>query len=747
MKTFEKKTLEKQTPLTTPTPVVPAATSGPSLSLPAVPTTASLPELKPFSCSKVAAAHLEGLAIVYVRQSTPQQVLENRESTARQYALADYAHLLGWPRERILVIDEDLGRSGRFSENRSGFQRLLAEVTMEHAGLVLALEVSRLSRSSRDWNQLFELCGVFGTLLADHDGVYDASDPNDRLILGMKGIMSEMELQTMRNRLDRGRINKAQRGEMFHGVPMGYVILPTGEVEFDPDAQARSVVQLLFEKFDELGSIYGLFRWLIQHDIRLPFRVRSGASKGQLQWSRPSIVSLAQTLHHPIYAGTYTYGRRQVDPKRQYSQTGHGYRPWAAMAAWKVLLKDRLPAYITWEQFEKNQSRIRENRNGPSSKGVSRDGCALLPGLLICGTCGRHMQPSYHHHPAAQYACNRQYLEATEPRCYGLAAADVDELVAIQVLRALEPASLELSVTARENIERERQRLETHWQQQLLRARYDVELAERRYQAVDPENRLVAGSLEKRWEQMLRQECQVRDDYDRFQRETPSQLTAEERSRIQSLTGDITTLWNAEGTTNADRKEIIRCLVDRVVVAVKCDSEFVDVTIHWAGGFESRHQIIRPVATYAQLRDFELLLSRVVELRESGQVATEIADHLNAEGFYPPKRRGQFTAPVVYQLLKRRLLIGRERSHNELMGRDEWWLTDLARELQMSHLKLRDWANRGWVHARQTPVQGNWLLWADADEVNRLRELLSQSRRGVNAYTNELKTPKERPPN
>jgi recombinase/recombinase-like zinc beta ribbon protein len=556
--------------------------------------------------------------------------------------------------------------------------------------------------------------------------------------------MSEMELQTMRNRLDRGRINKAQRGEMFHSVPMGYVILPTGEVDFDPDAQARSVVQLAFEKFEEIGSIYGLFHWLIRHDIRMPIRARSGASKGQLQWRQPAFASLAQTLRHPIYAGAYTYGRRQVDPKRQYSKTGRGYCPWAAMEDWKVLIKDRLPAYITWEQFEKNRAHIRQNRNSFASKGVPRDGCALLPGLLICGTCGHHMQPSYHHHPTANYACNRQYLEATEQRCYGLAAAAIDELVSTQVLRALEPACLALSVKTREDIERERQRLDVHWQQQLKRARYDVELAERRYQAVDPENRLVAGTLEKRWQDMLRHERQVRDDYDRFQRETPSQLTAEERSRIQLLTGDITTLWNADGTTNADRKEIIRCLVDRVVVSVKCHSEFVDVTIHWAGGFESRHEIIRSVATYAQLRDFELLMSRVVELREAGHVATEIARHLNAEGFYPLRRHGQFTAPLVYQLLKRRLLIGRERSHDELRGRNEWWLTDLARELQMSHLKLRDWANHGWVHARKTPVQGNWLLWADADEVSRLRELVSQSRRGVNAYTSKLKTPKKR---
>ncbi|MCH7752330.1 MAG: recombinase family protein [Planctomycetes bacterium] len=709
------------------------------------PATTSLPEIRPFSCSKIAPIHLEKLAIVYVRQSSPKQVLENRESTARQYAMVQYAELLGWSRDRTLVIDEDQGQSGKFAENRTGFQRLLGEVTMEHVGIVLGLEISRLSRSSKDWHQLFELCAMFGTLLGDQEGVYDANDPNDRLILGLKGLMSEMELQTMRNRLDRGRINKAQRGEMFHGVPMGYVILPTGEVDFDPDEQARSVIELVFEKFDEIGSVYSLFHWLVRHDIRMPVRARSGVAKGQLQWRRPSVSSLAQMLHHPIYAGAYTYGRRQIDPKGRFSPAGKNYRPWAAMEKWIVLIKDHLPAYITWEQFEKNQERIQQNRNGPDSRGAARDGCALLPGVLVCGTCGRYMQPSYHKNGVAQYSCNRHYLEATEARCYGLAATELDSLVSEQVLRALEPAALELSLKACEDVEQERQRLDRHWWQQLKRARYDVELAERRYQAVDPDNRLVAGTLEARWEEMLRNERQLQDEHDRFQRETPSGLSESERVRIKALSGDIPALWNADGTTNVDRKEIIRCLVDRVVVHVRCDSEFVDVVIQWAGGYASGYEIIRAVATYAQLRDFETLMARVVELRESGHTAPKIAKHLNAEGFYPPKRRGEFTAPVVYQLLKRRALIGLERSHDELLGSDDWWLTDLARELQMSHLKLRDWAKRGWVHSRKTPVQGYWILWADKDEVKRLRKLLAQSRRGMNAYSSELKTPKERP--
>jgi DNA invertase Pin-like site-specific DNA recombinase len=694
--------------------------------------------------SKIASTHLEKLAVVYVRQSSPKQVLENRESRERQYAFADQAVAFGWPRERVLTIDEDLGKSGRTVEGRDGFQRLTTEVTLNHVGLVLGLEMSRLARSSKDWHAFFEMCAVFGTLIADEDGVYDANDPNDRLLLGLKGIMSEMELHIMRNRLNRGRDNKAQRGELFHRVPMGYVILPTGEVDFDPDEQAREVVHLVFDKFQELGSIYGVFHWLIRNDVCLPIRARTGGNKGELEWHRPSIATLAQMLRHPIYAGAYAYGRRPADPKREFAPC-NGQRPWVPMERWRVLLKDHLPAYISWEQYLKNREQIKQNRSGPGLAGVPRKGAALLPGVLVCGNCGRYMQACYNANSNAQYECKRHHVEATEPRCYGLSAKPVDELVSQQLLRALKPAVVELSLKAGEDVERERKRLEKHWRQRRQRAHYEVELAERRYQAVDPDNRLVAATLERRWEEALAHERQFQEEYDRFVRETPLRLSDEERARIAALASDIPALWSAAGTTNADRKQILRCLVERVVVHVRCDSELVDVTIHWAGGYESQHEIIRPVGTYAQLRDFERLMGRVTELRQAGNTASQIAKALNAEGFYPPRRSGEFTTPVVHQLLKRRGLIGNERSHNEFVGDHEWWLTDLARELKMSHLKLRDWACRGWVHGRQTPVQRYWILWADKDEVKRLRKLLARSRRGMNAYTSELKTPKKRP--
>lgn len=524
---------------------------------------------------------------------------------------------------------------------------------------------------------------------------------------------------------------------------MGYVIGPAGEVEFDPDEQAHEVVQLLFEKFDELGTIYGLLHWLIRNDIKLPIRARSGASKGQLHWRRPTPATLANVLSHPIYAGAYAYGRHRGNAKNGSCQNKH-YRPELPMEQWRVLLQDRLPAYITWDQYLNNRARIKQNRIGPDSKGTPRNGCALLAGLLVCGQCGRRMHPGYTK-DAAHYTCNRYHQEATGPRCCGLAARAIDELVSEQALRALEPAALELSMKAREDAAQERKRLGKHWQQRLQRAHYDVELAERRYQAVDPENRLVASALEKRWEATLQEERQLQEEYDRFLCEAPPQLSDAERGRIEALAADIPTLWSAERTANADRKEIIRCIVERVTVHVRSDSEFVDATIHWAGGFESQHEIIRTVGTYAQLRDFEDLMERLEQLREAGHSASAIAEQLTAEGFHPPKRRREFTATLVYNLLKRHGLMGDERSHDELLGTNEWWLTDLARELKMSALKLREWAKRGWVRNRKTPLQGRWILWADRDERKRLGQLLARSRRGVHAYPSELQTPKQRP--
>jgi DNA invertase Pin-like site-specific DNA recombinase len=678
------------------------------------------------------------LAVVYVRQSSPQQVVDHQESRARQYALADHAVTLGWGRDRVLVIDEDQGQSGRSVDQRDGFKRLLGEVTLGHVGLVLGLEMSRLARSSKDWHNLLELCALFGTLLGDQDGVYDANDTNDRLLLGLKGTMSEYETFTMRNRLQCGRLHKAQRGELYIAVPCGYLKTASGPVIQEPDEQARTVIQAVFDKFEELGSQYAVFRYLIDNNLRLGVRLRHGPRRGELEWRRPSMATVAQILHHPIYAGAYVFGWRPAH------RTGPAarHKRWASMDEWQVLKRDHLPAYISWDQYLANQQRMQANRNRPTSLGAPRRGSALLPGLLVCGTCGRRMQPSYGSKLQPVYGCKWHLMEARVKTCRSVNAAVVDGLVARQVLRALEPAALELSLEAEHDIHQERQRLHRHWDQQRERARYEVERAERQYHTVEPENRLVARTLEKRWEEALRQQQQLQEEYDRFLQGQPSQLSAHERDRIRALAEDLPALWNAPTTSVLERKEIIRCLVEKVVAHVTKDSEYMDVTVHWQGGCTTQHQIVRPVARYVWMRDFERLRQRLVELRQEGLTSATMAERLNTEGFSPPKRNGPFSEESVRQLLRRQGLNNEKTGPS--LGTDEWWLPALAGELKMPAGKLRGWVGRGWLHGRQTPAQHLWVVWADRDELRRLRKLAARSVRGVTSQPRELTTPKRR---
>jgi Recombinase zinc beta ribbon domain len=402
-----------------------------------------------------------------------------------------------------------------------------------------------------------------------------------------------------------------------------------------------------------------------------------------------------------------------------------------------------LPAYITWERYEANQQRLLENRSLPDAPGAARDGAALLTGLLVCGRCGYCLAPCYQTKTRVYYLCMHSLRTGTESSCSGLKATVIDNLLVGQVLRALEPAALELSLKVGEDVEQERARLSQHWKKQLERARYESHRAERQYHRVEPENRLVARTLEQRWEEALRQERQLNEDYERFLRNQPAPLTAAERERIRVLATDLPALWQAPSTTTADRKEIIRAVVERVVVQVRKDSEYVEATIHWQGGFTSQHQLVRPVRGYEQLRDFKSLMDRLVQLRSQGQRASGIADTLNREGFRPPKQGTSFTSAMVRQLWCRKGL-GQRRREKERLGSQEWWLSDLALELSTPKAKLRDWIVRGWLHARQSPVDGCWIAWADDAELERLRTLKERSQRGVNGFPPDLTTPKKR---
>ena len=500
--------------------------------------------------AKIQRQHRERSAIVYIRQSTVQQVERHQESTRLQYALVERAFQFGWARETIIVIDDDLGRSGATIEGRLGFQRLVAEVGLGNVGLVLGVEMSRLARSCRDWHQLLEICALFDTLIADTDGVYDAANHNDRLLLGLKGTMSEAELHILKARMLAGRRAKAQRGELGKPVPMGYVRRPSGDVTFDPDEQAQATIRLVFDLFERFRTVGKVMTYLVEHDIKMPIRVAGGSRKGELEWHRVNRPSLYNLFANPIYAGAYAYGVRPTDRRRQKpGRPGTGRRTCRIEDA-EVFLPDRMPAYISWERYERNRAQLHANM--ASQTGPVRAGSALLSGLLTCGRCGLRMTAIYNNNGhTARYVCHRMKLDYGEPNCQSLKATPLDTMVVRLVLQALEPAAVEASLLVASDLEAERATLEQHWQQRRERARYAVERARRQYDAVEPENRLVARTLERAWEQALAEQAQLEAEYQRFQHERLQAPDSAEMAVIRSLAQDLPTTWYAETTTQA----------------------------------------------------------------------------------------------------------------------------------------------------------------------------------------------------
>jgi DNA invertase Pin-like site-specific DNA recombinase len=679
--------------------------------------------LHPVAHHKIHRAHYDRLAAVYVRQSTPQQLIRHQESTRLQYGLVERALALGWAQPQVLVIDEDLGKSADSMAGRSGFQRLVAEVSLAHVGIILGLEMSRLARSNRDWHHLLEVCALFGPLIGDLDGIYDPTDYNDRLLLGLKGAMSEAELHILKQRMMAGKRAKAARGALGMPVPMGYVRRPSGEVAKDPDEQAQAVIALIFDQFARVGTIHAVLRYLVQHQIRVPQRVRFGPNKGELVWRRPNRTTLSNLLHHPIYAGAYTYGRRPTDPKRKQPGRPSTGRLVAKPEECQVLLPDRMPAYISWEQFERNRRQLEANTQ--AGLGVIRYGPSLLAGLVVCGRCGLRMASAYNNNGAGlRYSCAREQVDYGGAICQSLTGAPLDAWMSELVLQALEPAALEVSLAVAADVEAQRQRLHQHWAKRLERAGYEVERAARQYHAVEPENRLVARTLERHWEEALAHEEQLKADHRRFLAAQPVTLSAREREAIRRLASDLPALWHAETTTAADRQAILRQLVERVVVTVQGESEQVALEVHWIGGHRTRTQRLRPVARLDQLSYYPALLARVAALHQQGLRRGAIAEVLNAEGWRPAKRRPTFTADMVRSLLVRQgLSASKARPRSVPHQADEWTLPALAYTLKMPHPTLDAWLRKGQLQARHDQGSGQWLIRADARERQRLRAL------------------------
>jgi DNA invertase Pin-like site-specific DNA recombinase/predicted DNA-binding transcriptional regulator AlpA len=537
--------------------------------------------------SKVKPSHIQRAAFVYIRQSSPAQVESNRESTARQYALVVKACQLGWAKEQVTVIDEDLGVSGSGFAERSGFARLTAEVALGHVGIVFALEVSRVARNNADWYRLFDLCCITDTLVGDSDGLYHPAIFNDRLVLGLKGIMAEAELHILRARLDGGIRNKAARGELRRGLPVGFVWgEQDGEVRFHSDESVVSILRTVFAKFTELGSVRKVWLWLRSEGLSFPTRKHM---KSAVRWVTPTYTAIHAVLTNPVYAGAYIYGKshreRYVDEQGKLRKRTRIL----PMADWPVLLREHHPGYIDWTTFEGNQARIDANEHPQPHEaggGAVREGAALLQGLATCGKCGRRLHTHYTGRNASPgYHCaGKDIVSGRGVYCLHVGGVQIDQAVVDAFLKALTPAALEATQLAIQQLEANHDAALSQWRLAVERARYEAERAERQYRAVEPENRLVARGLETEWERRLRDLAAAEAELARREKQRPHTLREAEKKKILALGSDLGKVWTAPATTDRDRKELLRALLEEVMVRVERAERRAHLTLRWRGG-------------------------------------------------------------------------------------------------------------------------------------------------------------------
>jgi DNA invertase Pin-like site-specific DNA recombinase len=536
--------------------------------------------------SKVTAAHLRRVALVYVRQSTTAQVEYNRESTERQYRLAERAAQLGWQHEQIKVLDQDRGISGSGLTERAGFTHMTAEVALGHVGIVLGLEVSRLARNNADWYRLLDLCGTTDTLIGDADGIYHPGLFNDRLVLGLKGTMSEAELHVLRARLNGGIRNKAARGELRRGLPVGLIWGEAdGEMLLHPDEAVSSAIRAVFERFAEMGSARQVWLWFRQQGLHFPLQ---SSTLPDMHWVTPSYTKIHEVLTNPVYAGAYVYGKTRCE--RYVDETGRVRKRMRHLprSEWSVVIHDHHRGFIDWATFEANQLRLAQNTHPRPHQagGAVREGAALLQGTAKCGRCGRGLRVDYRgRYSAPGYYCAGNTLSNGRGEwCLRVGGRQVDDAVTEAFLTELAPAGLEAALKAAEQVESDHDSVLAQFRREVERAEYEAQRAERRYRAVDPDNRLVARGLEAEWEQSLRQLEAARAELVRREQQRPRTLRAEERAAIRSLGSDLKSVWAAPTTSDRDRKELLRALLEEVIIALQRHQCRAHLTMRWRGG-------------------------------------------------------------------------------------------------------------------------------------------------------------------
>ncbi|MCX6382894.1 MAG: recombinase family protein [Actinobacteria bacterium] len=580
---------------------------------------------------KLKATHLERNAYLYIRQSTLRQVYENSESTKRQYALKKKAIALGWSEDLIITIDSDLGQSGTSSEMREGFKKLVAEVGMGHAGIVVSIEVSRLSRNSSDWLRLLEICAITDTLIMDEDGIYDVNDFNDRLLLGLKGTMSEAEMHFLQARMRGGTISKAKRGELKRALPAGYVYNENDKIVKDYDLAVQNAINLLFETFKQTGSACATVRQFNRQDLKIPKRLLCGPRKGDLVWNPLEHSRTLRILNNPIYAGIYYYGRAQV------KNTVNGKRSLnMPVDDWHVYMPDAHPGYITRAQFEENLSKLKDNccaYGEDRRKSPPREGPALLQGIVICGKCGKRMSVRYQKNCSKLvpiYMCIKDYIKSGKKVCQTVMGEKVDEEISKMLLEMLNPLAIKAAIKVEDELNKRKLEADNFYRQQVERAKYDMEIARKRYMLVDPANRLVATELESEWNGKIRELEKIKDGYEKKKKDDLKEMTKTTRSDIIKITEDFASIWSSKEVSFRDKKRMLRLLIEDVTV--KNDDKKIIANIRFKAGTSKTLAIEKKLPICEVRKTRKDIIRQVDELTEN-YTPSEIADILNEKGY------------------------------------------------------------------------------------------------------------------
>lgn len=659
--------------------------------------------------AKIKPTHIQRAAVVYVRQSTTSQVEHHRESTARQYALAERAQQLGWTNEQVILIDEDLGLSGASVAKRTGFTRLTSEVALGRVGIVLGLEVSRLARNNADWYRLLDLCGITDTLIGDGDGLYHPAFFNDRLVLGLKGTMSEAELHIIRARLDGGIRNKAARGELRRGLPVGFVWGDEdGEVLFHPDEAVTGAIRTVFDRFAELGSARQVWLWFRSQSLSFPLQSNT---LSDIRWVTPTYTAIHGVLTNPVYAGAYVYGKTRCERYVDDQGTIKKRIRHLPITEWAVLLPEHHPGFINWETYEANQVRIDSNVHPKPHQagGALREGSALLQGIASCGNCGRRLRIYYsgRNSTPGYYCAGKDVVNGRGLYCLNVGGLGIDQAVASTFLDAITPAALDASLLAIEDLHSNRDAALAQWRLEVERTRYEAERAERRYRAVEPENRLVARGLETEWENRLRDLSVAEAELHRREQQQPPPIGQDQRQRICALGSDLPQVWNAPTTTDRDRKELLRTLLEEVIIAVDRTEHRAHLTMRWRGGTLTIFDLSLPHYKPSGIRTDEDTISLMTRL------ATHYSDDVIAGILNRQGRRTaygeRFTANQVGSLRRYRNIPRfqppAESPTGELATMDE-----AAKILGVAPSTIHRWLNDGFIAGEQLTPGAPWRI-------------------------------------